>query len=421
MAALAVLLAVSGDRAGAFAATYYVRQSGDDTRDGSSPATAWRHVRKLSEAMRAGDVAYVGPGLYREEIEVRQDGRADAPITFVADVSGRYGGDAPGPVVLAGSEPVDETIFVPHGPPGVFRAEVATFTVWGVVELDGRQRRYVHATITPQYIVEKRSAVDVVALLPSSWHYDDATRVLYLHTSDGKPPQTHEIELIRRSCGISVRGKHHVAVLDFTFRHMQDAGVGFYPGSGNGLVQGVTSYGSRQGVRVYGARDVLVAHSTLFRNENAGVYFAAESVNGAAIGNVSYENVKGLRWSSQSAGARAIGNVLFDNLERGLSLENVDGAVVAENRIFGNAVSQLQVLQSGYVADRNCFANGAPAQLVADFTPFGWADRYRTLAEYQRARARDLTSREGACGPAPPKVDVRPLSIPAAVRPRPVK
>ncbi|HXJ37531.1 MAG TPA: right-handed parallel beta-helix repeat-containing protein [Candidatus Eisenbacteria bacterium] len=421
-AILAALLCVGGV---AHATTFYVRQSmGDDAADGRSPSTAWRHVSKLSNAMQAGDTAYVGPGLYREQITVEHDGRPDAAITFVADTSGRHTGDPPGPVVLAGSEPVDETIFAPLGPPGVFRAAFPDFVVWGAVEMDGPQQRYVHATITHEYLVEKKSAVDVVALRPSSWFYDEATRVLYLHTSDGRPPAAHELELIRRGDGIFVQDKHYVTVIGFTFRHMQDAGVSFFKGSSNGLVSHVISYGNRQGVRIYGARDVTVHASTLFRNENCGAYFAAESTGGAAIDNVAYENVKGLRWSSGSHRGRAVRNVLFDNLERGLSLEEVEDAVVIGNRLVGNRVSQLYVLQSHYVGDDNCFANGDATQLVADFTPFGANDRFVTLSEYQRAKGQDRASRETGCGSLPAKVDVHaqstsgPVALPFVDAPR---
>jgi hypothetical protein len=99
-----------------------------------------------------------------------------------------------------------------------------------------------------------------------------------------------------------------------------------------------------------------------------------------------------------------LGNLLYDNLERGLSIENADGAVVTGNRLVGNAVSQLQVLESRYIAADNCFANTAPAQLVADFSPFPFADRFRTLAQYQAARGQDLASREGGCGTLPAKM-----------------
>jgi hypothetical protein len=86
------------------AATYYVRQTvGVDANDGLSPATAWGHISKLAKAMKAGDTAYVGPGLYRNRIAVQNDGTAEKRITFVADTTGRYTGDPPGPVMITGA------------------------------------------------------------------------------------------------------------------------------------------------------------------------------------------------------------------------------------------------------------------------------------------------------------------------------
>jgi parallel beta-helix repeat protein len=394
----------------AFATTFYVRQrAGDDANDGRSPATAWQHVGMLSAAMRAGDTAYVGPGLYREEIEVRDSGTVDRPILFIADETGRHTGDAPGVVMLTGAEPVNETIFVPGAAPGVYTAPFPAWQVWGVVEMDGPETRYVRATITPEYLVDKLAPADVVAKLRSSFFWDESTRTLVLHTSDDRPPMTHELELMQRGNGIVARdGKEFVTVIGFTFRHMQDAGVSFFKGSAHGTVVRTIAYGSRQGVRVYGSPDVLVYGSTLFRNENAGVYFAAGSTGGRAIGNTSYENVKGLRWSSNSTSGMALDNTLFDNTERGLSLENADGAIVRGNLLAGNAVSQLQVLQSHYSSNHNCFESHPP-QLVADFAPFDFTDRYASLAEYQQHQTQDLDSRQGGCAPVPHKLDVATL------------
>jgi len=351
----------------------------------------------------------VGPGLYREQVTVEHDGRPDGRITFIADTTGQQTGDPPGVVMVTGAEPVDETIFAAAGPPGVFTATFGTWKVWGVVEMDGLQRRYESVLITPEYLVNKMAPVDVVAKLPSSWFYDDETQKLTVHTSDDRPPAAHELELIQRGDGILMRGKHYVTVIGFTFRHMEDAGVNFFIGSGDGVIVGVTSYGNRQGVRVYGANNVYLYGNTLFRNENCGAYFAAKSFNGIAIRNTTYENLKGLRWSSESGNAMAVDNAIFDNLERGISLENVDGAVLRGNQVVDNAVSQLYVLQSHYTSEENCFANGADGQLVADFTPFGLQDRYLSLADYQKAKGEDMHSRCGECGPLPPKVDVHAL------------
>jgi hypothetical protein len=252
----------------------------------------------------------------------------------------------------------------------VYQAPFPAWQVWGVVEMDG-PRVAVRVTITPEYLVEKLAPVDAVAKLRASFFHDETDRTLYIHTSDDRPPPRARARARAAGNGIVARGgKEHVTVIGFTFRHVQDAGVSFFGGSHHGTVVRVTAWGSRQGVRVYGSRDVLVYGSTLFRNENSGVYFAAGSTGGRAIGNTSYENLKGLRWSSDSTHGMALDNALFDNTERGLSLEHADGAIVRGNRLVGNAVSQLQVLQSRYASDENCFDAG-PGQLVADFTPFG--------------------------------------------------
>ena len=266
----ALLLAGLVVAARAGAETYYVRQrAGDDANDGKSAATAWQHVGKLTAAMGPGDVAYVGPGLYREQIQVVRSGTEDRPITFVADDKGRHTGDPPGIVMLAGSEPADEAAFRPTDTPGVYTAELPAWPVWGVVEMDGPQARYVRTSILREHLVDGLTPIEVVRRLRSSWFYDEGTRTLHLHTSDDRPPTAHELELIQRGHGIVARGMEHVTIVGFAFRHMQDAGVAFFAGANHGTVIGTVSYGNRQGVRVYGATDALVTASVLFRNENS--------------------------------------------------------------------------------------------------------------------------------------------------------
>jgi len=397
------LLATSSLQAAA--TDYYVRQTvGDDNNDGLSAATAWQSVTKLSTAMKAGDTAYVGPGLYRGEVLVLHDGTPDQRLVFVADATGEHTGDPPGTVMITGAEPVDETIFAPHSAPGVFTAKLP-YPVLGVVEMDGPQGRYKRAVDTREHLTDKLSELEVVAKLPSTCFYDDKTGVLYLHTSDGNPPTTHEIELIRRGNGIAMVGRHYVTVIGFTFRHVGDAGINFFKDSGEGIAIGNTSYGSRQGIRVYGAKNILIYGNTFFRTDNSGVYFAAKSSDGVAIGNISYDNVKGIRWSSDSVYGIAADNVLFDNSERGISIEKANHAVVRGNKLVNNRQSQLLVMDAEYSSESNCFDRGPSGQLIADF----FSKRFKTLAEYQQGKRQDFHSREGDCGPLPPKVDVHEL------------
>jgi parallel beta-helix repeat protein len=144
----------------------------------------------------------------------------------------------------------------------------------------------------------------------------------------------------------------------------------------------------------------------LFRNENSGVYFAAEAVNGVAIRNTTYENVKGLRWSSASANGVAVDNLAFDNHEAGIAIEKTDHVLLRGNVASNNARYQLLVIDGDYSSEDNCLEARGPAQLTADFV---FAERYRTLGDYQRGRRQDLHSRERGCGRLPAKLDVRTL------------
>jgi hypothetical protein len=309
-------------------------------------------------------------------------------------------------VMITGAEPLDEGIFSPHANPGVYQAPIDGHAVLGVVEMDGLQYRYQKVKSTKEHIQEGPTPLEVVTQRPSSFFYDRGAGLLYIHTSDGQAPDTHEIELMHRGNGIYVTDRHYITVVGFTFRHMGDAGINFFKGSGDGVAIGNTSYGSRQGIRVYDATSVVAYGNVLFRNENCGIYFAAESTHGLAIANVAYENIKGLRWSSQSEGGMAIDNVLFDNHERGVAIESVERILVRGNRLVNNTKSQLMVMRAQYNSDENCFQNGAPEQLTADFV---FTERYGALVDYQRARSQDLSSREGACGPLPEKLDVQKL------------
>lgn len=388
---------------------FYVRQTvGNDANDGKSPQTAWKNISKLSNAMHAGDTAYVGPGLYRDKIMVLNEGSPDARITFIADSTGQHTGDPPGVVMITGAEPVDESIFVRHAE-GVYKAKLAP-PIIGLTEMDGPQYRYNRVTQTKEFLVDKLPATKIVAKYPSSFFYDGENQTLYIHTTDGKPPATHEIEIIRRIGGIStLEGHRHITVIGFTFRHEGDSGIYFYKETGDGVAINNTAYGCRQGIRAYNSVNISLYGNTLFRNENSGAYFVQQSTNGHFINNVAYENVKGVRWGSQSVNGLAIGNTLFDNREAGLALEDVSGVVVRNNQLTNNKETQLKVLlEAEYDSDDNCFQNGSTEQSVSHFSNVAFYDRQKTLPEYQKVKGRDLHSREGGCR-IPQKIDVRKL------------
>lgn len=106
--AAAVVLALTSP---AIAATYYVRASGDDARDGLTPETALASIRLTGRRLLApGDRVIVGPGTYHEgNIEPYGSGTPDAPIAFSADESGLVTHDPPGPVIIRPPNTFDAT------------------------------------------------------------------------------------------------------------------------------------------------------------------------------------------------------------------------------------------------------------------------------------------------------------------------
>jgi len=385
---------------------FYVRQTvGDDANDGLSPNKAWRSMSMLGKALRAGDSAYIGPGLYREEATLANSGTANAWITLIADTTGAFTGDPAGVVMVTGAEAIDERIFVEQPALGVFTAPSPEERVLGIVEMDGPQYLYKSVRGTRAFLKDGVPALEVLAGLPSSFFYDRDAKAVYIHTSDGRPPTAHEIEFIHRQSGITTHGKEHVAVVGFTFRHMGLAGINFDLGSSHCAAIHNTSYGAWQGIRVCNSTDVMVVDNTLFRNSNCGVYFLSASAHGYAVGNVLYQNSKGIRWSSDSAHGMALNNLVFANHDTGILIQNADDIRLSGNVLVNNVISQLTVKKSRYRSRGNCFETRDSEQLVAqiDFT-----GRYKTLLEYQQAVKQDLDSLE-RCDALPATEDVHKL------------
>jgi len=76
-------------------ATYYVRKSGSDSNNGTSPATAWLTIGKALGAagIASGDTVYIGAGVYRETVTIAMTS-ATGTTSVIGDVDGSKTGDA---------------------------------------------------------------------------------------------------------------------------------------------------------------------------------------------------------------------------------------------------------------------------------------------------------------------------------------
>lgn len=75
--------------ASAPAETYFVRPSGDDSKDGKSLAHAFRTVTKANSVAASGDRIYIGAGTYDESITT-----GVAAIMYIGDPTGQFTGSA---------------------------------------------------------------------------------------------------------------------------------------------------------------------------------------------------------------------------------------------------------------------------------------------------------------------------------------
>src|SRR5688500_2140201 len=72
------------------AATWYVRQGGDDREDGKSPAAAFRTILRTAQVLNHGDQVVVGPGTYRESaLFAERFGTPENRIAIVGDEDGK--------------------------------------------------------------------------------------------------------------------------------------------------------------------------------------------------------------------------------------------------------------------------------------------------------------------------------------------
>lgn len=96
-------------------ADYYVRKSGSDSNNGTTPALAKLTIDGasglLSIALAAGDRAFIGPGVYRERPVFDRSGSSGAgnQIDFIADHLGEHTTDAPGVVRISAFDANDQT------------------------------------------------------------------------------------------------------------------------------------------------------------------------------------------------------------------------------------------------------------------------------------------------------------------------
>ncbi|MFA5781509.1 MAG: right-handed parallel beta-helix repeat-containing protein, partial [Bacteroidales bacterium] len=98
-----------------FSATYYVRTDGNNANTGTGPAAgqAWQTVSKAALVLGPGDIVYVAPGTYTEQVNITISGNPGNKIQYIADTdASEFPGITAGQVILQGNLSIDNGFYI---------------------------------------------------------------------------------------------------------------------------------------------------------------------------------------------------------------------------------------------------------------------------------------------------------------------
>jgi len=257
---IALLLSLSS----AFGAVYIVdanAPNASDTNPGTTTAP-FKTINRAAQVVEPGDTVIVKAGIYREHVRLTRNGRAGAPITFLAD--------PPGSVILTGADPITgwervrgaEPIYrvpwkhrfvINRRPDGSFvehHPDDEKHRLWGRAELvvvDGqlclpaltledlrmfwRHHEEALKSGKPSSVLQPPLPylggpfAGMFCVAPKDESPQPQPRWLYLWLADGSDPNRHNVEAATRSAlfGLSPwenpKGVQFVHVRGFMFQH----------------------------------------------------------------------------------------------------------------------------------------------------------------------------------------------------------
>jgi parallel beta-helix repeat protein len=364
----------------AFAKTYYVSPSGNNSNAGTSAGAPLKTINKALEKVVAGDTVYLRGGTYREQVEVKRSGAAGKPIIIAA-----YPGEIP---VIKGSDVVKG--WVRHS------GSIWKKTGWAYnsqqvfVDFDGGHRQSLQQIGMPsQYYGTWEYPTPVGSglanMAPGRFWYDRGARVLYVQLPDNSDPNAHTIEASVRwrvlfmhhpyihvkglrfrhsnvsahtQQGAAIEISSHSTLEGVDVQYMDFAGVGFGYLRDNGkLINSNVSNNGSSGVNAVSARNFLVSNVTMMSNNtrnfnsnwHAGGFKAASNSYGMVEKSVvGYNKGPGIWFDHTKSGmlitvrnnyvhdnGRGEGAIFFEVSNNGLFYNNV----VVRNRARGIYIS----------------------------------------------------------------------------------
>lgn len=198
------------------AATYHVAIQGQDAAAGTE-AAPWRTLQHAVDALKPGDTAVIGPGIYRERIELKRGGTAESPITLTAAPGAR--------VVVTGADLLADGWTKVGGLDGAYSRDWSLrFPINGPDdlthpadkehELTGRAEQVFHSGRLLRQVLRREQ------LAPGTFHVDLSAKKLYVWLRDSANPAGTDVEASKRMHWLAAApGVSHLRVRGITFRY----------------------------------------------------------------------------------------------------------------------------------------------------------------------------------------------------------
>ncbi len=267
--------------------TLYVSPGGSDSNPGTNPSQPLKTIQRAADISQAGDLVSIGPGTYREEVNVSTSGTDAAPIVFRG--SGGAIVDGADPAIAAG----------------------VTWTnrgngVWSYAAGYGT-----HLVVTDQgRLFDYSSLVELEALAAGApgGSYADGTNV-YVKFSDGSAPAQHTMSVSRFDAGFFVNGASNVRIQNLEIRYY-----------------GSSEYGRAVYLRY--ANRCEVSASSLHENLATAVWLKGGAENVIEDNDIGDSSIIGWPWAlAHDSTAANTGVYMTDN--------SGQGNVIRRNRMHG--------------------------------------------------------------------------------------
>lgn len=329
-------------------AIYYVKNGGDDAKDGLSEANAWEYAPGMTSyagaiTPAAGDSILFNKGdTWREQLTVPSSGSSGSPITF-----GAYG---------SGNQPI------------INSADLVT--TWSVV---GATKVYSAACNWTANLVFEDSvkltyvtwdtdiATTTAAMSAGTWTLDTVGDLIYVWTTDELDPDTHIMDVGTRNVCIDINGKSYITFQDLSVKYANDSFAGNineYDTTGITLVD-IKIHGCTSSYAFYDGIKIHLTHNdaTLTGLEIYDNTISNNGTDDAGYGIFITANASGSVYVSP----KIYRNACSDNIQEGIRLERSSDGEIYENTSdtdgHGSVTGSANIMLGSYSVDTKVYRN----------------------------------------------------------------